>query len=161
LAPQGGFPLLYVFSQSGPLPSVRARIFNASSPGQGVDLPIFRLSTLLSLNPDVLIFPIRPRAIRTNLLLANIHGVGDTARNDVTLDIEVLTPGGIIAGTRRLVVAFEDRIYLVDIGRQLGIPNPADGQVRVKRVAGTGVFWAILPSVNDDGTISVTLGQTP
>jgi hypothetical protein len=143
------------------MPQVRARIFNTSLPTQGVDLPIFRLSTLLSLNPDVLLFPIRPSATRTNLLLANIHGVDQTTRNEVTVEIEVVAADGIVAGVRRLVLGFEDRIYLVDLGRQLGIPNPAGGQVRVRRVAGAGAFWGILPSVNGDGTISITLGQTP
>jgi hypothetical protein len=31
--------------------------------------------------------------------------------------------------------------------------------VRVTRVGGDGVLWGILPSLNADGTISITLGQ--
>jgi hypothetical protein len=158
--PAGGFPrLLVVGGETDKMPAFRVRTYNVENPTQAVDLPIFRFSTIFASNPDKLVFGIRPQATRTNLLLANI--ALPSGGNEVTLQIDVFSSDGRPLSSRDVIVAPNEQIYIVDIGRYLGIPNPAPGQVRVTRVGGTGVFWGISPSVNADGTISITLGQIP
>jgi hypothetical protein len=160
LGPAGGFPrLLVVGGETAKMPAFRVRTYNVDNPAQAVDLPIFRLSTIFASNPDKLVFAIRPQTTRTNLLLANI--ALQSGGNEITLQIEVFSSDGRPLSSRDVTVAPNEQIYIVDIGRYLGIPNPAPGQLRVIRVEGTGVFWGISPSVNADGTISITLGQIP
>ena len=161
LAPPAGFPLLYFSAKSGPVPQARARIYNSGLPAQSADLPVFRLPTLLALDPDMLVFGIRPQAEHSNLLLTNLQKADQTGGSDVTLRIVFLSTGGQALGTRNLTLSVGQTVYIVNIGQYLGIANPADGQVRVTRVAGTGVFWGILPSLNVDGTISIGLGAVP
>ena len=146
------------------LPRVRARLLNSASPQLSVDLPVFRVATLRALNPTSLVFPIRPEAIRTNLLLSNVIDLGQAADQlgDMNVKVEVLDKEGGRLGTRTVVLPFDlEQFYIVDIGQFFGIPNPAEGQVRVTKLSGGGVMWGILPSVNADGTISITLGEVP
>jgi hypothetical protein len=146
------------------LPRVRARILNSGSPQSGADLPVFRVATLRSLNPTSLVFPIRPEATRTNLLLSNVIDIGQAADllGDMTVKVDVLGADGSLLGTRSVVVPSDlGQTYIVDIGQFMGIPNPTSGQVRATRISGGGVMWGILPSLNADGTISITLGEVP
>jgi hypothetical protein len=142
------------------VPTVRARIYSSSDPVLAADLPVVRVKALFELNPDRLVFAIRPRALRTNLLLANVRNSA-LAGDDITVRIEVFSADGQQLASRDLVVLWEfGQAYVVDIGQFMGIPNPTEGQVRVTKISGGGVMWGILPSVNADGTISITLGAT-
>jgi hypothetical protein len=145
--------------QLGGVPLVRARIYNSAQPSQGADLPVFHLATILGLNPTVLVFPIRPQAIRTNLLLANVKNPAPFRGGEVTVKIELFAADGSLLATRVVTIAAVDQTYLVDISQVFQVANPVSGQIRVTRVGGDGVFWGILPSLNADGTISITLGQ--
>ncbi len=155
-----GFPVMYIRQGAvGGVPLVRARIFNSTQPVQGADLPVFHLATILELNPAVLVFPIRPQAVRTNLLLANVKNPAPFRGGEVTVKIELFAPDGSLLVTGLVTITAVDQLYLVDIGQFFQVANPSSGQVRVTRVGGDGVFWGILPSLNADGTISITLGQ--
>ncbi len=161
LAPPAGFPLLFVSATTGTTPAVRARIYNSEAPAQAADLPVFSLATLLALKPDVLVFGIRPQASHTNLQVANLQGVGQRVGSDVTLRVEAFSAAGQELASKELTLPFGQSVYIVNIAQYLGIANPAAGQIRVTRVGGAGVFWGILPSLNADGTISITLGAAP
>jgi len=146
------------------LPRVRARILSSGSPQLGADLPVFRVATLRSLNPTSLVFPIRPEAMRTNLLLSNVIDIGQAADllGDMTVKVDVFGADGGLLATRTVVAPSDlGQTYIVDIGQFMGIPNPTAGQVRATRISGGGVMWGILPSLNSDGTISITLGEVP
>jgi hypothetical protein len=159
--PVDGFPVEFIKAVAAPTPPARARIFNSSNPQQAVDLPVFRLADLLALNPNQLVFGVGSQVLRTNLLLANLRDANHFDGSDVTVSIEAFSADGQQLASRGLTVPFGQPVYVVNIGQFLGIPNPAGGQIRVSKTAGTGVFWGILPSVNADGTISITLGEVP
>ncbi len=158
---ESGFPVNYVTWIPSGVASMRARVFNSTDRTQGADLPVFRIKTLLGLNPDRLTFAVRPDSARTNLVLLNVGDVGQTTFEDVTVGIEAFSAGGQSLGARALTIPFAQSVFVVDVGQFLGIANPTSGQVRVTRVAGGGVFWGILPSIGADRTISIGLGAVP
>jgi hypothetical protein len=159
--PRFGFPLFFLRSIAGPQTAVRARIYNATNPSQGADLQVFRVATLQALNANELVFPIRPRATRSNLLLVNLRDSGQTLGRDTLLRVRAYSTAGEQLGSRDLALPFGQVTYLVDIGRYLGIDNLGDGHIRVERFGGTGVFWGVLPSLNFDGSLTVSLGYVP
>lgn len=156
--PRFGFPLFFLRSIAGPQTAVRARIYNAMNPSQGADLPVFRVATLQALNVNELVFPIRPGATRSNLLLVNIRDAGQTLGGDTFVRVRAYSATGEQLGSRDLVLPFGQATYVVDIGRYIGIGNLGDGHIRVERLGGTGVFWGVLPSLNVDGSLTVSLG---
>jgi hypothetical protein len=159
--PVDGFPVEFIKAVAAPTPPARARIFNSSNPQQAVDLPVFRLAALIALNPNQLVFGVGSQVARANLLLANLRDAGQSDGSDVTVSIEAFSADGQQLASRDLTVPFGQPSYVVNIGQFLGVPNPAGGQIRVTKTAGTGIFWGILPSVNTDATISITLGEVP
>ncbi|MEO8348937.1 MAG: hypothetical protein ABI610_08500, partial [Acidobacteriota bacterium] len=57
------------------LPTARARVVNRARPTQAIELPLFRRSTLVALDPRVLAFPsaLRTAGAHTNLFVSEIE----------------------------------------------------------------------------------------
>jgi len=159
------------------LPVARARLHTLSFPTMSIDVPVFRLSTLLELNPSVLSFPggVRYGAAHSNLALANLRRVRQILESDpgdgVTLLIEIYSSDGARLASRALTLAYGETAYIVDIVGALGIttldsrlPNGVPGPhgiVRVSRTGGSGFFWGVLSTREIDGSLTVSLGLAP
>lgn len=75
--------------------AVRARVFNIAVPTQSIEIPVFRLSTLLALNPPVLAFPSATRSnlAHSNLILAEVSNTGT-----LSILVEVFSSSGQLFG---------------------------------------------------------------
>jgi hypothetical protein len=137
---------------------------NSSRPTQAVEVPAFRLSTLVALNPTVLAFPgaRRDAASRTNLVLSNIiPRLNQEQGSDVTLLLEAYSSGGGLLGTEILLLRFNQTRFLVDVLAELGVITLDVGQIRVTKLAGDGVFWGTMFTTTSDGGVSVSVGAHP
>ncbi|MEX1246669.1 MAG: hypothetical protein WEB59_02940 [Thermoanaerobaculia bacterium] len=152
----------YVASLDSTLvPAVLARALDES--GRAVDLPVFRLRSLLALNPSTLVLPgaITGQSGRSNLLLANLGEVGQYDGDSVDLKVEVLDADGVALGSRTVSLDFRNSMMLVDVVRWVGVTDLTRGQVVVTKVGGSGMFWAIMPIVRADGNVSISSGSIP
>ena len=140
------------------LPTVRARVVNRARPTQAIELPLFRRSTLVALNPLVLAFPFRVVSAgdHSNLFVSEI---GRASGLEVKIEAFAFS-GELIASTTRSVPAGET-IFLVDILAQLGVTAISEGQIRVTKTGGTGNLWGLLASVTGDGRVFVAVGRHP
>ena len=144
--------------EDGILPSVRARVFNASVPGQSIDLPTIRLSHLTDLNPGLLSFPgaVKLGAAHSNLWLAEV-----SMRESLSVVIELIDPEGQLIASRAETLIAGGSIYLVDLISTLGAASFPDGQVRVRKSGDQGLLWGYLATVKSDGAVSVFSGLNP
>ena len=143
------------------VPRVHARVLDTR--GRSVDLPVFRLSTLLALDASELVFPgaLRSAQGTVNLLLANIWDDVHFTGAPVTLRLEAFDADGASLGSRDLALAKGQTLFATDALGSLGVGVAEVGQLSVRRVAGSGRFWGILSIVRADGSLSVSVGATP
>ena len=158
------FGAVYLRALSGTTaPTVKARVFNLASPTQVLELPTFRLQTLLALNPTILTFPgaTRSSSTRSNLVLAVLRPTDVFVDSSVSLILEVYSAEGERLGSRSLLLECCRSEFIVDVVSFVGVPALESGQLRVTKTGGNGVFWGIMPSFNSDGSLSVSLGANP
>ncbi len=161
-----GFKSLYVIAEDGvSLPSVRMRIISQADPSQTVPVPTFRLSTLIALNPSVLVFPGAVRtasgAARSNLALANLYRTDGAPGASVSLMIEVFSQTGSLLGATPLSLDYGQTVYLVDLLGSLGVSALENGEIRVTKTAGGGVFWGTLFIRDANGAFASGAGRVP
>jgi hypothetical protein len=139
------------------LPTVKARVINRARPSQAIELPLYRRSTLVTLNPLYLSFPGAQRApgAHSNLFVSE---VGLTA--SINVRIEVFSPSGEQLGEEIRSLAAGETVFLPDVLPRLNVTNLSEGQIRLTRTGG-GVMWGLLATVFDDGRVSVTAGKHP
>ena len=143
------------------LPTVKARVFNRSTPGQSVDLPVIRYSALLRLNPTVLFFPSVTKKAggpRSNLIISNVIG------GAISFNAEVFSSAGDLLGSAPFVIASASpgsTLFIQDIAGTLGVTDLEQGSVRVTRTGGSGLLWGVLMTVAEDGSLTYSLGQNP
>ena len=140
------------------LPTARARVVNRARPSQTIELPLFRRSTLVALNPGSLAFPFRisTSGEHSNLFVSEIG-----LSSDLTVTIEAFAfSGDRLASTTRSLAAGET-LFLVDVLARLGVTGISEGQIRVTKTGGGGTLWGLLSTVSDDGRVSVAVGRYP
>ena len=104
---------LFVGTEDGEeLPTVKARVVNRARQSQSIELPLFRRSTLLALNPLVLSFPGAQRtpASHSNLFVSEI---GLTSGVDVR--IEAYAASGELLGVEVRSLAAGETLFLTDV----------------------------------------------
>ena len=140
------------------LPTVRARVVNRARPTQAIELPLFRRSTLVTLNPLVLAFPsaVRTSGAHTNLFVTEI-GLAE----GLTVRIEAYSATGQQLGQQTMALAAGETVFLQDVLATLGVTALPDGQLRVTRTSGAGKMWGLSANVYDDGRVSVSAGKHP
>ncbi len=151
----------YVVSSGASLPAVAGRAFDNSC--RSADLPVFRVSALLYLNPNRLFFPGAQSGQkgRSNLLLANIGEVGVFDGEPVTLRIDVLDGTGVTVGSSFVSLEYRHTVLLYDVVQLAGVMTLTDGQVIVTKVGGNGRFWGVMPTVRHDGGLTISGGMLP
>ena len=159
--PEGGVGVTYVLSDSAVAPQALARVLDAS--GRSVDLPVFRLSTLIELDPSELVFPAAQRWPEgtVNLQVANVFDAVDPQPEPVTLRLEAFDANGASLGARELTLGGGEHRFLPDVLGFLGVGVVEVGQLSVRRVSGSGRFWGVMPILRADGSLSVSVGAVP
>ena len=139
------------------LPTVKARVVNRARPQQAIELPLYRRSTLVQLDPLVLSFPNaqRTQTSHSNLFVSEIELV-----SGIDVLVEAFSPSGELLGTLNLSLAAGETVFLQDVLAEMGIDLHADGQIRLTR-SGGGVMWGLLATVYDDGHVTVSAGTHP
>ncbi len=140
------------------LPTVTARVINRVRPSQAIELPLFRRSTLIALNPLVLSFP---GAERTPASHANLFVSEIGLSWDVAVLLEVYASSGERLAQEIHVIPRGETLVLPDVLARLGLTELSQGQIRVTRTGGNGVMWGLLATVFDDGRVRVTAGKHP
>jgi hypothetical protein len=140
------------------LPTVTGRVVNRARPSQSIELPLFRRSTLVALNPLVLSFPGAERtpSSHTNLFVSEIG-----LASGIDVRIEAFAASGERLGAQARSIAPGATIFLPDVLPQLNAAEISGGQIRVTRTGGGGVMWGLIATVFDDGRVSVTAGRHP
>lgn len=140
------------------LPTVTARVVNRARPSQSIELPLFRRSTLVTLNPLVLSFP---GAERTAMSHGNLFISEIGLSREVAVLLEAYAPSGERLGGEAHVIPGGETLVLQDVLSRLGVTELSQGQIRLTRTAGNGVMWGLLATVFDDGRVTVTAGKHP
>ena len=140
------------------LPTVKARVINRARPSQSIELPLYRRSTLVNLNPRVLSFPGAQRSavVHTNLFISEIG-----LSWEIAVLVEAFSPAGERLGQEVHVIPRGQTLLLQDVLPRLGVSEMSEGQIRVTRTAGNGILWGLLATMFDDGRVSVTAGKHP
>lgn len=140
------------------LPTVKARVVNRARPSQAIELPLYRRSTLVTLNPLFLSFPGAQRlpGAHSNLFVSEI---GLTA--SINVRIEAFASSGERLGQEIRSLAAGETVFLPDVLPRLNVTELSEGQIRLTRTSGGGVMWGLLATVFDDGRVSVTAGKHP
>lgn len=140
------------------LPTVTARVVNRARPAQAIELPLYRRSTIVALNPLVLSFPGAQRSptAHTNLFISEVG-----MSWDVAVLVEAYAPSGERLGQEIHFIPRGETLFLQDVLQRLGVSELPQGQIRLMRTAGNGVMWGLLATVFDDGHVSVTAGKHP
>lgn len=140
------------------LPTARARVVNRARPSQAIELPLFRRSTLVALNPGALAFPFRflTAGEHSNLFVSEVGLSSDLA---VTIEAFAFSGERLSSTTRSLAPG--ETIFLVDVLTELGVTAISEGQVRVTKTGGAGILWGLLSTVSDDGRVTVAVGRHP
>ena len=144
-------------------PSVLARAYAPSVPGLTVDLPVFRVATLIGLNPQELVFPgaRRGTAGHSNLLVANVADPNSFVGDSVDLEIRVADAAGSFLAQGEVSLDYGSTRFIADILGSLGIVDLDDGEVILTKTGGQGIFWGVMPISRPDGSLSVSLGLSP
>lgn len=163
---QGQFSTLYITPDDGTsLPAVRMWTVNGDNPAQTVPVPVYRLSTLVALNPSVLSFPGAVRsssgAARSNLALANLNRTDGGVQDGVTLAIEAIAHDGTTLGSTTVTLQYGQTVYLVDVLASIGVTTLDNGELQVTRTAGAGIFWGMMATRDANGAVVVSSGASP
>lgn len=162
--PGAGVGAVYVgTTDNTAVPRVAARAFVSGSACMTLDLPVFRVASLVSLNPAALVFPgaRRGSAGRTNLLLANVADPNELNGSSVDLALEALDAGGVVIGQGSVSLSYANTVFVPDVLGSLGVTELENGQLRVTKVGGLGSFWGVMPIARADGSFAVILGTSP
>ncbi|MDQ5872350.1 MAG: hypothetical protein M3547_09125 [Acidobacteriota bacterium] len=140
------------------LPTVRARVVNRARPTQSIELPLFRRSTLVALDPHLLAFPaaVRTAGVHTNLFVSEIE-----LASPVTVLVEAFSAAGGQLGQRSIALAPGETVFLQDVLATLGVTELSSGQIRVTKTSGTGKMWGLTAAVYDDGRVTSAAGKHP
>jgi hypothetical protein len=140
------------------LPTVKARVINRARPSQGIELPLYRRSTIVAMNPLVLSFPGAERSptAHTNLFISEIG-----LSRDVAVLVEAYASSGERLGQETHVIPRGETLFVQDVLPSLGVSELSQGQIRLTRTAGNGMMWGLLATVFDDGHVTVTAGKHP
>lgn len=98
---------------------------------------------------------------RSNLVVANVPDPGGALSETLTLGIEALDSAGDVMGQSQVTVPPGETLFLRDLVATLTASELENGQVRVTKLAGDGVMWAIMPVTRADDSVSVGVGQAP
>jgi hypothetical protein len=154
----------YLFSGSGPNPSVLARAVAPGTACATADLPVFSVERLRAFNATELVFAgaRRGSAGRSNLLVANVPDptMGGTGPS-LQIAIEAFSSDGTSLGQTTTTVEYGKTVFVRDILGVLGVSEAENAQLRVTKVAGGGVLWGIMPLSRSDGSFSVSVGGVP
>jgi hypothetical protein len=156
-----GVTTVYVVPPSGSsLPTVTARVVNRARPGQSIELPVVRYSTIEALNPAVLSFPAATRSpdSHSNLFVAE---VSREQGRGLSVLVEAYSSAGDRLGSTAFVLSNGTTLFLIDVLARLGVASVDGGQIRVTKTGGTGLMWGLLATVSDDGRVSVSPGLNP
>jgi len=155
---------IYIAPEDGiTLPIVRARVINTAQSCQALELPVFRESALLALNPALLAFPGAQRNAsgHSNLTLANLLPLDGTTRSTITVQIELHAPDGTTAGTTTATVDSGQTLFLVDVLTRLGATSFDGGELVIRKTSGDGYLWGFLSTVFADGGVAISTGANP
>ena len=134
--------------------------FSSNSACQFAELPSIRESTIVAMDPPVLVFPgvKRGGGSYTNLILESL------ADTPTSVDVELRDAEGQILGN----ATFPDpgrvtgaAFTLVDVAAHFGIDAIENGQVRVRNTGATGPVWGVLATVGSEGSLEVAIGANP
>jgi hypothetical protein len=151
---------VYVTTATEVLPVVRARVFNGDKPQQAVEVPAVRLSTIADVR--LLDFPaiIRTADAHTNLVVARPLRTSGPLR----VRVEAFNPSGELLATGAfaptLIGNYEPNLFIVDVLGALGIPDLADGHLRVTTIDGEPL-WGFTSVVFPQGSVSQVVGWNP
>lgn len=140
------------------LPTVKARVADAATPSQGVELPSVRLSTITQFDGASLIFPSvrRTSTGHNNLILTNLDLNGP-----MSADIEVYAPNGDHLGGTSVSVEPSVVLFLVDVLATLGITSLDDGQILISRTSSIGIPWGEVATVDSVNGVFMSVGRNP
>jgi hypothetical protein len=143
-----------------PLPVVHARSFSSESACQFAELPVVRKSSIVAMDPPVLVFPgvTRGDGFYTNLILESL---ADTA---TAVEVELLDADGQRLGLAEFLVPGQitsTAFTLVDVAARFGVATIQNGQVRVRNLTATGPVWGVLATVGAEGSLQVAIGANP
>jgi len=145
-----------------PAPVVHARSIGQASTAQFAELPVIRESSLVALDPQVLVLPgaSRQTGIHSNVILESIGG----GFAPTMTRIELFDAQGQLLGSGDFVVVGDSTIQatmVVDVVGALGVSTLDSGQVRVTKLAGEGVLWGVLATVVGEGSLKISVGANP
>lgn len=161
---RSGVGAAYIFTGTDPLTvSVQARAHDTTTACATVDLPVLSVDTLVALNPDSLVLPgaRRGAGAHSNLLVANVFHRDGLARGPLEIGIEAFASDGSFLGGTSVAVPYGETQFMNDVLGALGVSEVANGQVRLTKLSGDGVMWAMMPITRSDGSRSVSLGVAP
>jgi hypothetical protein len=158
-----GIGAAYIFAGHEVPPSVLARAHASGVSCASADLPVFRLAALIALNPASLVLPGARRGTsgRSNLLLANVADPLGPIGESVNLAIEAFSSDGTLLGQTSATLAYGATSFVADVLGALGVSEVDDGQLRITKLGGGGVMWAMMPIIRSDGSLSVSVGVAP
>ena len=139
------------------LPTVKARVVNRARPSQTIELPLFRRSSIVALDPRVLSFP---GAIRTAGAHSNLFVTEVGLSSPISVSVEAYASTGERVGGETVALGAGQTALLVDVLSRLGVTTLSEGQIRITKTGG-GVMWGLLATVFDEGRVSVTPGTHP
>jgi hypothetical protein len=144
-------------------PSLRARAVNTAVPSQSVELPVFRESTLLALNPGTLSFPgaVRDAKRHSNLILVNIQRPDTHQGPSIEVSISAFDEQGQPLGSTAATIPWGTTLFLPDVIEAIGGSSMSGGQILVTKTGGEGVLWGLLTTLTSDGTSAVSTGFQP
>jgi hypothetical protein len=161
---RSGIGAAYIFTGTDPLTvSVQARAHQLAAACATVDLPVLSVATLEALNPETLVLPGARRGMgaRSNLLVANVFLQDGLDRGPLDIGIEAFTADGSLIGQASIAVPYGETQFINDVLGTLGVAEVANGQVRVTKLSGDSVMWAMMPITRSDGSLSISLGVAP
>ena len=152
----------YVYAGTGESPSLLARAHVPDSCAT-VDLPVFHLANLRALDPASLVLAgaVSGAHGRTNVVIANVPDPGGLESESLTVGIEVLSEDGSVVGASEVIVPQGQTLFLQDVVTLVGAQDVALGQVRLTKLAGNAVLWAVMTVTRPDGSVSVSVPQAP
>src|SRR5258706_4379947 len=126
------------------VPAIGARIANLDVPGESVDVPWVKLSTIVSANPTQLTFAgVRQgSAGRSNLVLANVRrSPRPTFRGgDITAKVDAFAADGSPVGSMVVTLIYGQTVFLGRVLKQLGITELPNGILRVTKTGAHGIL---------------------
>jgi|PersoiStandDraft_1058852.scaffolds.fasta_scaffold11646_1 hypothetical protein len=163
-----GVGTIYIIppDDTSPLPSVRARVVNAAFPGEAIELPVIRQSTLTNIAPTTLSFAgaTLTSDSYTNLMIAAVFPAGPARPMfDITVHIEAFDTNGTLLGTRDTSVDPFVPFFMPHVLEALGVTSLENGQLRVTQTSGAvSLPWGVMSTLTPaTGDVAVSQGLVP